>query len=282
MAVAIHARVPGTITGEWMRRSYSDWRSTQKERLRSFFAVPHSKPLLIFGNQKSGTSAIAGLIGAASGLRVQIDFWGAREPYMTPLLRGRTRIARFVRRNAWPFSAPIVKEPNLTFVGTQLLDHFGCERGLFIVRDPFQNIRSILNRLDIPGNLNSLASELKGLPNSTWQSIIEGSDLKIESDHYIGVQAERWNRACEVYLKDPARYVLVRYEDFNSNKRDKIIELTREFGLPSDQPFEAKLNHQFQPKGERSVDIAAFFGDENSARIRQICGPLASKFGYEL
>ena len=264
-----------------MRRRYEDWRILQKERLRSIFAVPHAKPLLIFGNQKSGTSAIAGLIGAAAGQRVQIDIWGAREPFLTPLLRGQTSVARFVQQNAWPFSAPIIKEPSLTFVATELLDHFGCDKGLFIVRNPYQNIRSILNRLNVPGHLDNFTPTSRNLPNKTWRSIVQGSDLGFEPDHYIAIQAKRWTRACEVYLKDPQRYVLVRYEDFNANKREEIIELLTLFGLSCDRPFETLLDHQFQKKGRPGVDIGAFFGEQNVARIREICGPCASRFGYD-
>lgn len=264
-----------------MKLEARDRRALLKERLRSVFAVPHPSPLLIFGNQKSGTSAIAGLMGAASGLRVQIDFRGAWEPYLTPLMQGKTRIADFVRQNAWAFSAPIVKEPCLTFIATALLDHFGCEKGVFIVRNPYQNIRSILDRLGIPGDLKEFHPVPDAVPNRSWRSVMAGSDLGFESDHYISIQARRWQRACEVYLKDPKRYFLVRYEDFSADKKGKVTEILTRFGLPSDRPFETLLDHQFQSKGRPNRDLAKFFGPENLGRIDSICRPYMERLGYD-
>src|SRR5205085_6773705 len=115
--------------------------------------------------QKSGTSAIAALLGAATGLRAEIAVPGAWEPCLIPLLRHEVPISKFLRRNALAFSAPIVKEPCLTFIAPRLLDYFPAAQAVFIVREPFQNIRSMLDRLGIAGNLQEFVPRLHKLPN---------------------------------------------------------------------------------------------------------------------
>jgi hypothetical protein len=255
------------------RRSIRRW-------LRSVAARPVKNPVLVFGNQKSGTSAVAALLGAATGLRAQIDIRGAREPFLTPLLRHEISISDFVRRNALEFSAPIVKEPSLTFIAPELLDHFPDGRAIFIVRDPYQNIRSILNRLDVPGDSEYFVPSLSNLPGQTWVSILSGSDLGLPSLHYIETLAQRWVRAAEVYLREPERYILVRYEDFNKEKKRCIEMLSCSLGLSADKPFEHLLDHQFQRAGQPATNLHEFFGDRNLNRITEHCERTMTRIGY--
>ncbi len=44
------------------------------ERLRALAARPNKRPVFVFGNQKSGTTAIAALLAAATGRRATLDF----------------------------------------------------------------------------------------------------------------------------------------------------------------------------------------------------------------
>lgn len=259
---------------KWLRRA-GKW-------ARSLVARPAKNPILVFGNQKSGTSAIASLLGAATGLRAQIDLAGTREPGLTPLLRHEIPIAEFVRRNAAGFSARIVKDPSLTFLAPQLLDYFPAGQAVFIVREPFQNIRSILNRLKIPGDLEEFVPTLDGLPNSTWLSILSGADLALPAMHYVDTLAQRWMKAADVYLSQPRRYVLVRYEDFNREKKRCIEGLARKLGLSPDRPFEHLLDHQFQPAGRSDMPALTFFGRRNWDRIARACRPSMNAFGYDL
>lgn len=255
-------------------------RSLPAERLRSLAARPAENPLFIFGNQKSGTSAVAGLLGAATGRRAHIDFLGACEPYLTPLLQGDTPLDQFVRLNAWPFSASILKEPSLTFVAPELMDYFGVDKAIFILREPYQNIRSILNRVGLPGDAVDLTSFLDSLPNPTWTSILTGRDLGLEHYDYIQVQAFRWLRSAEIFLAHPDRFVPLRYEDFRADKEGSIRGLAANFGLTITQDFSHLLDHQFQRAGNSAVDPHVFFGKRNHALIAEICGPTAARLGY--
>src|SRR5205085_10258351 len=132
----------------------------------------------------------------------------------------------------------------------RLLDYFPAAQAVFIVREPFQNIRSMLDRLGIAGNLQEFVPRLHKLPNLTWLRVLEGADLALPPMHYIDTLALRWQMAVDIYLREPDRYILVRYEDFTSNKRRCIERLARELGLTPDRPFEHLLDYQFQPAGK--------------------------------
>jgi hypothetical protein len=250
------------------------------ERLRAVFHRPHDAPTFIFGNQKAGTTAIAGLLAAATGETLIADFRGAREPYLGPLLRGDTSIADFVARNAWAFSAPIVKEPSLSFVAPALLNYFPVSRAVFIVRDPWANIRSILGRLTMRGDANAPVREDGRRLNPTWQSILAGRDLGFAPDHYIDTLAKRWVRAAQICETLGERVAVLRYEDFNRSKQQTIAGLIGALNLTARNDISNILNYPFQRSGQSDGSMAEFFGP-NLARIDAICAETAARFGYQ-
>lgn len=249
-----------------------------RERLLALFSTPNEAPLLVFGNQKSGTSAVAGLLAQATGKQLITDFAGAQEPYIGEFVRGDVSITDYVRRNAWAFSAPIVKEPGLTFAAPALMTHFGKSRAVMVLRNPWQNIRSILERVDVRGDEDKLVPGQRPL-NRTWQSILAGSDLGLPPAHYIDILAQRWLKAAQIAETLGDRAKLIRYENFSQHKRETIETLARDLGLPVVNDISEKLDHQFQPRG-RGADPKAFFG-KNYARIATICGAKAAQLGYE-
>jgi hypothetical protein len=249
------------------------------ERLRAVFSRPHDAPLFVFGQQKAGTSAIAGLLCAATGEPLVRDFRGAREPHLGRLLRGELPVARFVSRNAWAFSMPIVKEPSLTFVAPALLDHFPKARAVFITRDPWANIRSILGRQRLSGDADLPVRGNGARPNKTWQSILSGRDLGLAPDHFIGILARRWVRAADICEQLGDRVVAVRYEDFNRDKANTINRLVAGVGMTPRNDISALLDHPFQRSGQSKESIAEFFG-ANLSRINDICADRAARLGY--
>jgi hypothetical protein len=248
------------------------------ERLRALVATPHSAPAFVFGNQKSGTTAIAGLLAVATARRATLDFAGATEPFIGRLLRGETDLAEFVRHNAWAFSADIVKEPSLTFVAPALMDHFGVSRAVFVIRDPRDNIRSILDRLKLPGDLPAFEPDrLKA--NRTWRSLLAGHDLGLPQDHYVATLARRWLRAVEVFDGARERFEFIRYRDFKKDRATSIARLARSLKLDPRHDISSRAEHAFQRKGTARV-AAEFFGKDNLARIDDICGPAAATLGF--
>ncbi|NDV01353.1 sulfotransferase family protein [Pseudoroseicyclus tamaricis] len=254
--------------------------SLKRERIKALVSTPCPAPVFIFGLQKSGTSAICGLLGEATGERTQIDFEGAWEPYMSRLVRGETGTRAFVRRNAWAFSARIIKEPCLTLAAPELMAHFPAARAIFVVREPASNIQSILNRLKIPGHLAELGGDAPPLPNDTWRCLLGGADLGYGGQSHIEALALRWSRAAETYLAQPERYVLVRYEDFLADKTGAIEGLAAAVGLEATRPIDHLLDVQFQPAAKVRSAPAEFFGERNLEIITRLTGPAAERLGY--
>jgi hypothetical protein len=249
-----------------------------RERLLAMVSRPNAAALLVFGNQKSGTSAISGLLSEATGRSLIADFGGAQEPFIGELIRGEISVARYVARNAWAFSASIVKEPGLTFAAPALMDHFAQSRAVMVLRNPWHNIRSMLERLDIRGDADRAVPGKRRI-NRTWQSVLAGADLGLPPAHYIDILAQRWARAAEIAEQLDDRTILVRYEDFSRDKHGAIERLAQAFALPVVDDISAKLDHAFQPRG-RGADPKEFFG-KNYDRIGAICGVKAARHGYE-
>jgi hypothetical protein len=249
-----------------------------RERLLAMVSRPNAAALLVFGNQKSGTSAISGLLSEATGRSLIADFGGAQEPFIGELIRGEISVARYVARNAWAFSASIVKEPGLTFAAPALMDHFAQSRAVMVLRNPWHNIRSMLERLDIRGDADRAVPGKRRI-NRTWRSILAGTDLGLPPAHYIDLLAQRWTRAAEIAEQLDGRAILVRYEDFSRGKHSAIERLAGEFALPVINDISAKVDHAFQPRG-RGADPKEFFG-KNYDRIGAICGAKAATHGYE-
>ncbi len=249
----------------------------RKERVRALDVVPHDNPVFVLGNQKSGTTAIAALLAATTGLRATLDFAGAWHPFISPLVRGDTGMDEFVRVNAWAFSAPIVKEPNLTFVADRLLQRFPRSRAVFIVRDPWNNIRSILARVKVRGDLH--ASSYITRANRTWRDILAGEDIQLPPDHYVSTLARRWLKATDMARLAGTGATVIRYEDFCADKARTIYDLARRLGLPISLRIEDMVDRPFQRRSGLVAEPVCFFGD-NLARITEIVGARASEFGY--
>jgi hypothetical protein len=241
----------------------------KKERIKSLFVKPNKKPIFILGNQKSGTSAICGLLGEATNSTYVIDFVGAWSPYISNLINNKTPMSKFIKQNSWAFSHQIIKEPNLTFVASKLVTAFPNSDFIYVVRNPFDNIRSILNRLNMSGKCSQI-DDFSNF-NETWTSILKGTDLGIESNNPIEVLATRWNCSIKQYLENPNRFILVRYEDFNLDKVGCIKKLASNTHLPFSNDIKSLTEKNFQPKGDNSQKILDYFGEKNHKLIKENC-----------
>ncbi|MGH6872144.1 MAG: hypothetical protein ACREHE_11615, partial [Rhizomicrobium sp.] len=246
-----------------------------RERFRALRSLPHPHPLFVFGNQKSGTTAVAGLLAAATGQGATLDFAGAAEPFFGRLYRGETAMGDFVRRNAWAFSSAIVKEPSLTFVAPRLMEHFGVARAVFVIREPADNIRSILDRLTLRGDLAALDPG-RIAANRTWRGQLAGLDLGLPPGHYVATLARRWLAAAAIYRESPDRFALVRYHEFRAARVAAIAALAAQFDLAVSSDISSIADTDFQRRGTPR-DALEFFGAENLARIDDLCGNVAAE-----
>lgn len=252
-----------------------------KRMLANRLATVCETPVIVLGNQKSGTSAIAHLLADAAGLSKTVDIPPLWPPTFNDIMQGRTTLAEVIRGNKSYFSTRLIKEPNLTFMVDQVMTNFPRATYVFIVRDPRDNIRSLLNRRKVPGDLPQAHADmivpLPGRPRVTIAADIWGS----LDDHYIVTLAKRWCKAVENYQLFHDQMRLVRYEDFCGDKAVYIQALAHELGLEARHDISGRVDVQYQPAGDRSVSYEAFFGD-NLRYIETICGDYMAEFGYKL
>jgi hypothetical protein len=248
----------------------------------------HPRPVLVGGNQKSGTTVIGALLAKATGLSfsndplcrvAQLD---GHASVVADLFARRQSIEEIVRRYPAYFSAPVIKDPNFSFLYPELERRYPDSPRVFIVRDPRQNIRSILNRLHIDGRLRELGPQQWRALDATpgWRAILAGEGLGLDQGNYLARLAQRWNLAVERYWERRLSILPVRYEDFLADKRGCIASLAEALGLAVVADIHDDQDRQFQPRGDRSVSMEAFFGEENLAAIESICAAGMARFGY--
>lgn len=251
-------------------------------RLSELTARVRIAPVFVLGNQKSGTSAVAMLLGQLTGLSVANDL--RREIGEQLIMRIRANqasLADLVRRNRVDFSRHIVKHPNLTLVYEELHRAFPASRFVFVMREPRDNIRSILDRLGLPGTISRIEKEQWAKVPAAWQAILRGDGLGIAAEHPIEVLACRWNFMADVYLQQGRDMKLIRYEDFLMDKLGSIRALAVGLDLQPVADISDRLDQQFQPRGaHRGIDPLTFFGD-NLERITAICRGRMAELGYQ-
>ncbi|WP_259048521.1 sulfotransferase [Salinibacter ruber] len=179
------------------------------------------------------------------------------------------------------FSRDLIKEPGFTFLYPNLKELFPNGKFVMVVRDPRENIRSILDRHKLPGHHRQLSGEQLQDISPEWKQVLYGSWMGLEGDTYIDMLAARWKAAAQVYLNHSERIELIRYEDFCAGKVEAIRELADRLCLPQEKEIRDDVDTKFQPRGSnRGVQWTDFFGDENLARIESYCRPEMEKIGY--
>lgn len=251
--------------------------------LRALFTTVHASPIILLGNQKSGTTAIAALLAEMTGLSVTLDLKKEmKNPVIDRLKTGGLSMDEFVQMNKLDFSRDIIKEPSLSPFYRELAERFPRSRFVMVIRDPRDNIRSILNRLKIPGDLQNLTEENRAEITRAWELIIDGSWLGLEGANYIEMLSARWNYITDLYLANTGRIVLLKYEDFSKDKTGTLDRLAATLGLEKKHDVSHRVNVQFQPAGNRNVRWNEFFGADNLSRIERICSERMKKLGYPL
>lgn len=248
--------------------------------LLSINASVHPRPIVVLGNQKSGTTAVAALLADMVDLPVSLDIQKEiLRPEIQRVKCGELRFEEYVRNNRLDFSRDIIKEPSLTLCYDELAAYFPESRFVMVIRDPRENLRSILQRLRIPGNLESLGQEtMRTLPEA-WQLVLDGSWLGLQGDNYVEMLAARWNYTTDLYLRHAERTTLVRFENFLEDKVGEIRRLATSLNLRERRDIASKVDKPFQPPGDRTVRWPEFFGD-NLQRIEKICGERMARFDY--
>jgi hypothetical protein len=245
-------------------------------------ASVHPHPIYILGNQKAGTTAIAALLGEMTGRSVTLDIKREmKDPAIPRVIRGDLPFTEFVKLNKLDFSREIIKEPSLTLLYEDLVRFFPQSKYIMVIRDPRENLRSILQRLEIPGDLKDLSIDQERKLPKAWRLIVDGAWLGLDGENYVEMLAQRWNYTTDRYREFKERTDLIRFEDFLADKVGEITRLAGLLDLPRKRDVSGRVDVQFQPPGDRSVGWKTFFGVDNLARIERICGQRMERFDYE-
>ena len=252
-------------------------------KLRCIGKRPHQSPIFILGNQKSGTSIITALLGKFTNKNTSIDLFYSDFNYsiFTDWKKGRISTTDFVIKNKLEFSSKIIKEPHLSIFYPELKEKFSTSKFVMIVRNPLDNIRSILDRLDIDGNKTDLNQEDKRKIFHSWNLLFNNDWIGGSKKQYIEVLAERWNIISKTYLENKNNIILVKYEDFLKDKIKVINNLSRELNIEKVNDISSLLNTQFQPVGKnKKVDVQEFFKEKNYQKILSICKENMERLAY--
>jgi hypothetical protein len=252
-------------------------------KTNNLFSKIHPDPIFLLGNQKTGSTAIAALLAESSNEPIILDiFFRLFYPAERLLLEKKLPFKQFVRNNKLFFSYRLIKEPGLSFWVDEIINTFPLSKIVFILRDPRDNIRSILNRLNLRGDLTDLSiDQHQALPGDIWKMIVDGTLYDTKGGNYIESQALRWNKILQIYEKHANKMILIRYEDFVKDKANQIYQLAEKLCIEHPVDISDKVNFQYQSKGNRSISWEDFFGKENLWRIENICGEYMQKYGYQ-
>jgi len=242
---------------------------------------PIKKRIYILGNQKSGTTIISKLIEQATGLPTLHDFPPKYYEALSLLSGNKINFKQFYKLAKKEFIYnQIIKEPQLTFSFSELKKVHKKSKVVIIIRDPRDNIRSILNRVNLRGDLQNVdISKLDII--EAWKSILYSKNIGVTSSEYIDNLANRWNIIVKIYEQNKNDIILVRYEDFLKNKKGFIEQLCKYLEIKYKYDISKKTEIQYQSKGNRNVAWIDFFGKENLSRINNICKEGISNFNYE-
>jgi hypothetical protein len=243
----------------------------------------HPSPIFVLGNQKAGTSPIAGLLAKLTGLPLTMDIRREIEhPSIELIRRGELTLSEFIRRNKLDFSRPIIKEPSLTFIYQTLAESFRDAKYVFVYRDPRDNIRSILNRVKATGCQQRLTDEQERNMTIGWRRVFDGEPVGRRGKDYIETLAIRWDCAARILLANEGPFVPVRFEDFLRDKIGIISKLAHDLNLTPKHDIAGKVDYPFQPPGDRSVSWIDFFGERNLRRIESICTGSMERLNYSV
>lgn len=257
---------------------YKWWRV--KRSVRSALSSVNNSPILVLGNQKSGTTAIAALLAEKAGLSATLDLNEMTAEDERKMHKREGGLAEFVASHKLEFSRDLIKEPRLTFLYPKLRERFPNGQYVFIIRDPRDNIRSILNRLELPGDKKYLGEGEIDSIDPVWSLVLNGEWMGLSGKNYVDMLAARWSRSARTYLDHDDAFCLVRYENFVADKVGTITGLAEQLGLEKSHAIDDKVDVQYQPRGNRSVDWDTFFGAKNLYRIENLCEPAMSSLGY--
>ncbi len=244
-----------------------------------------SPDYFVFGNQKSGTSLLAAALAEVCDTAFTNDL--ALERY-SPTYRhlhpsDSNYLETVINRSRHRFASGVFKEPSLTFFWEDLLARFSDAKAIFVVRNPFDNIRSCLDRMGflVNGELISTPVEIP----YPWTHLVNMRDnpnapdyeTELTLDVLIHKLALRWQEMAKCALKAWGKGTpFIRYELFLQEPH----VLMNQLGLEGNIKKAFDTFHQ-KPGANRHVD-ARFVLKQYEEDILDIVAFESKHLGYEL
>lgn len=195
-------------------------------------ASVNETPIFVLGNQKSGTTAIAILLAKRADLSVEWDLTTIEHgSLINKIYRGEASIGRLISQNRLIFSREVIKDPNITFCFSEVKERFPEAKFVMVVRHPCDNIRSILDRLGVPGNKSNIHYDRYGKIPNGWEVMLRGEWMDGEGGDYIENLALRWKKAESIYIDNIDNIEVIKYENFCSDKVASIDNLSSRLGI---------------------------------------------------
>jgi hypothetical protein len=241
-------------------------------------------PILICGMPKSGTTAISMLLAKACRMSICSDPFHILDcnniDFRERLFSRKLSIDKLWNSYPYLFNRQIIKDPNFPLILPDLHKCIENASYVYIVRDSRHNIRSILNRLKLPSNPNEVDLSDVDVP-PIWRNVLNGINPNIPGDNYIERLAWRWKISVDnILLFKDRGGVIVKYEEFNKNKRMTIVKIANALKIPVKSDISEYLNHQFQPKGNNNVPIEQYYRRNEMDTINSITGETLRALGY--
>jgi Sulfotransferase family len=241
------------------------WKVFKNKRIK-----PNKDAIWVFGMQKAGTTAIAALLAHRANKKVSLDTPLLWQPYLRQIKNHEIDFSKHVKKNPYWFSKDILKEPTASLLIKEIEKVFYLKKYVFIIRNPFDLIRSILDRLNLPGNKINVDEEDI---DKNWRYLLNNGENYIEklAEEYVEVYSQL------EYIENN-QCVLVKYEDFVKDKIYFINQLCDDLYLQKRQSIDDLKDKNFQPKGEKVDDYLSFFGNVNYKIINDICSQIINQY----
>ncbi|MGB0371592.1 MAG: sulfotransferase family protein [Opitutales bacterium] len=216
-----------------------------------------AEKVIVLGNQKSGTTALAKLVSLAAGESLTNDieyFW---EEYLVERTQSKRDLNWALRRQREEFQARIIKEPNLSFYFSELLELFPNAKFIWIFRGPVQNIRSICERLDV--SAEELMAPISKFDYSLhkrrpyWKWVFENPEFYPHTKTILESLVGRYKVLYEIWSKHSKHCMTVGYESFEANKIPLIKQVLEYCGLEYRYDIKDKIDVAYQPAGARAA-----------------------------
>ncbi len=243
-------------------------------KIRDIIHKPNPDAILLFGLNKSGTSVTINLIAQRANITFFDDFTYNLGDWDN-VVYGREDFIKYLNKHGYTFSKDLLRFP----MNQQAIDfafsYFYMRKYIITVRNPIDNIKSILAKLKLPGNLEALdVSKLNLHPS--WIGMLN------RKSHYIDSLIHCWKETYSLKeVIDSPNAVIFNYEDFKSDKERYITQKVYELGLEPKMSIKEFINVQYQPKGTGTSNLE-FFGHKNLNKIITQTETLARNFGYNL